>query len=42
VVTHRGELTARRIIVTHMSADVLGHQQQVSFEAAHDGLVVKL
>jgi len=25
-----------------MSADVLGHQQQVSFEAAHDGLVVNL
>jgi ribonuclease BN (tRNA processing enzyme) len=39
---HRNQLTARRIIVTHMSADVLGHQQQVSFEAAHDGLVVKL
>ena len=39
---HRNQLTARRIIVTHMSADVLGHQQQVSFEAAHDGLVVNL
>jgi ribonuclease BN (tRNA processing enzyme) len=39
---HRNQLTARRIIVTHMSADVLGHQQQVPFEAAHDGLVVKL
>ena len=39
---HRNQLTARRIIVTHMSADVLSHQQQVSFEAAHDGLVVKL
>jgi len=25
-----------------MSADVLDHQQQVSFESAHDGLVVKL
>ena len=39
---HRDQLTARRIIVTHMSADVLDHQQQVSFEAAYDGLVVKL
>ena len=38
---HRDQLTARRIIVTHMSADVLDHQQ-VSFEAAYDGLVVKL
>jgi ribonuclease BN (tRNA processing enzyme) len=35
---HRDQLTARRIIVTHMSADVLGHQ--VSFESAHDGLVI--
>jgi len=25
-----------------MSANVLGHQEQVSFEAAHDGLVVRL
>ena len=39
---HRDQLTARRIIVTHMSANVLGHQEQVSFEAAHDGLVVRL
>lgn len=39
---HRDQLTARRIIVTHMSADVLGHQHQVSFESAHDGLVISL
>jgi len=35
---HRDRLTAARIIVTHMSADMLGHQ--VSFESAYDGLVI--
>ena len=39
---HRDQLTARRVIVTHMSADVLDHRRQLSFEAAHDGLVVRL
>ena len=39
---HRGQLTARRVIVTHMSADVLDHQHDVAFETAHDGLVVTL
>ncbi|HMG62105.1 MAG TPA: MBL fold metallo-hydrolase [Streptosporangiaceae bacterium] len=39
---HRNQLTARRIIVTHMSADVLDHQEQLSFEPAHDGLVIDL
>jgi ribonuclease BN (tRNA processing enzyme) len=37
---HRDQLAARRIIVTHMSADVLGHQDEVAFEVAHDGLVI--
>ena len=39
---HRDRLTARRIIVTHMSADVLDHQDKVSFEPARDGLVITL
>jgi ribonuclease BN (tRNA processing enzyme) len=39
---YRGRLTAKRIIVTHMSADVLDHQDEVSFEPAHDGLVINL
>jgi ribonuclease BN (tRNA processing enzyme) len=38
----RDRLTAKRIIVTHMSADVLDHQDEVSFEPAHDGLVINL
>jgi ribonuclease BN (tRNA processing enzyme) len=39
---HRDQLTARRTILTHMSADVLDHHDQVSFETAHDGLVIDL
>ena len=39
---YRDRLTAKRIIVTHMSADVLDHQDEVSFEPAHDGLVINL
>ena len=37
---HLGQLTARRVIITHMSADMLGHQHEASFEPAHDGLVI--
>jgi ribonuclease BN (tRNA processing enzyme) len=37
---HRDQLTARRIIITHMSADMLGRQHGASFEPAHDGLVI--
>ena len=39
---HRARLTAKRIVVTHMSDDVLDHQDEVSFERAHDGLVINL
>jgi ribonuclease BN (tRNA processing enzyme) len=39
---NRHRLTARRIIITHMSADVLDHQGEISFEPAHDGLVILL
>ena len=51
---HRGRLTARRIIVTHSSADVIGVAHQTTghqtaarpphenLELAHDGLVVSL
>jgi ribonuclease BN (tRNA processing enzyme) len=39
---HRHLLTARRVIVTHMSADMLDHPEETVFEAAHDGLVVGL
>jgi ribonuclease BN (tRNA processing enzyme) len=39
---HRDQLTARRIILTHMSADMLGHQHEIPFEPARDGLVINL
>jgi ribonuclease BN (tRNA processing enzyme) len=39
---HRDRLTARRVVVTHMSADVLDHQHEVAFETAYDGLTIHL
>ena len=39
---HRDRLTARRVILTHLSADVLDHLDEVSFETAHDGLVINI
>jgi ribonuclease BN (tRNA processing enzyme) len=38
----RDRLTARRVIITHMSADVLNCQPGEPFEAASDGLTVSL
>jgi ribonuclease BN (tRNA processing enzyme) len=37
---HLPEVGARRTIVTHMSAELLGRQHEIALEAAHDGLVV--
>jgi len=37
---HRDQLTARHIIITHMSADMLSHQHEASFQPAHDGLTI--
>jgi ribonuclease BN (tRNA processing enzyme) len=39
---HRDRLTARRVVLTHMSADMLGHVAESRFETAHDGLVISL
>jgi ribonuclease BN (tRNA processing enzyme) len=39
---HRTQLTARRVIVTHMSADVLGGEHPTALEQAHDGLILGL
>jgi ribonuclease BN (tRNA processing enzyme) len=38
---HLPEIGARRTIVTHMSAELLGRQGEIALEAAHDGLVVE-
>jgi ribonuclease BN (tRNA processing enzyme) len=34
------DIGAKRTIVTHMSAELLGRQDEMALEAAHDGLVV--
>ena len=39
---HRDRLTAARIVLTHMSPDMLGHQESAGFEVAHDGLAITL
>ncbi len=36
------QLTARRIIVTHMSADMLAARHETALEQAHDGLTITL
>ena len=35
------DIGAKRTIVTHMSAELLGRQHEIALEAAHDGLVVE-
>jgi ribonuclease BN (tRNA processing enzyme) len=40
IVEHEPDLGARRIVLTHMSADMLEHLDQAQYEAAYDGLVV--
>ena len=39
LLTHRADLTSRRIVLTHMSADMLARADLI-FETAHDGLLV--
>ena len=39
---HKDRLTSRRVIITHMSADVLADDQATPCEQARDGLIVGL
>jgi ribonuclease BN (tRNA processing enzyme) len=39
---HADEITARRTVLTHLSADMLGHQDQARHETARDGLVLRV
>jgi ribonuclease BN (tRNA processing enzyme) len=39
---HRDQLTARRVIITHMSSDMLASNRETSFETAYDGLTITL
>ena len=38
---HLPEIGAKRTIVTHMSAELLGRRAEMALEAAEDGLVVE-
>jgi ribonuclease BN (tRNA processing enzyme) len=40
LVAHQGQLASRRIVLTHMSADMLDHLDQARFAVARDGLVL--
>jgi ribonuclease BN (tRNA processing enzyme) len=42
LVAHAGRLASARIVLTHMSADMLDHLDQARFEAAADGLVLRV
>jgi ribonuclease BN (tRNA processing enzyme) len=39
---HLTELDCRRLVLTHMSADVLGAEALAGYEAAHDGLALQV
>ena len=40
--THRTELRAKRIVLTHLGAESLAHRDRLPFEAADDGTVLRL
>ncbi|MGO9045090.1 MAG: MBL fold metallo-hydrolase [Mycobacterium sp.] len=42
LVAHRDQLASRRIILTHMSEDMLAHAHEAVFELAYDGHAVTL
>ena len=39
---HMKALTSRRVVLTHMSADILGQLQKVELNTAHDGLTLRI
>jgi ribonuclease BN (tRNA processing enzyme) len=41
LLAHHSELSARRIIITHMSPDMLARQTEAA-ERAHDGLIIDI
>jgi len=40
LMAHRAELRCKRIVLTHMGDDILGHSDQIELEAAYDGMEV--
>ena len=39
---HLGQIKPKRLILTHMSNDMLARRAELSFETAEDGMIVKL
>jgi ribonuclease BN (tRNA processing enzyme) len=39
---HRSELRCRRMVLTHLSADMLRHRSEVDIECAEDGTIISL
>jgi hypothetical protein len=35
-------INAQRVVLTHMSDDMLGRLKELSYETAHDGLVINI
>jgi phosphoribosyl 1,2-cyclic phosphodiesterase len=40
--SHLGQIRPKRLILTHMSNDMLLHLGKVPFETAEDGMIVEL
>lgn len=40
--SHLSTLAPKRLVLTHMSDDVLDHLDEISHQAAHDGLIIEL
>jgi ribonuclease BN (tRNA processing enzyme) len=42
LLSHREELSCKRLLLTHMSQDMLSQLERVAIDTAHDGMVVTL
>ena len=42
IVSHRPEIRAKRVVLTHFSPEMLSNLESVREECAHDGLVIQL
>ncbi len=42
VLAHRDRLTCARVVLTHMSPDMLACQDEAALECAYDGMIVAL
>lgn len=42
LIAHRHRITSARVILTHMSTDMLAHAGDAAFDLAHDGLTLNL